>query len=98
MAWGSALEKIGNRAFSIAVKRGQTGNGFKHLAGEVIEAQEEFLKMEFRKTNENIKEFELELADILICTCSIACQYGIDLDKAVSQKMAINEDRAKNGR
>lgn len=70
------------------------------LAGEVGEACNVIKKLErerlgmrgSRDTKEHLAE---ELADIIICVDLIAMQYGIDMDKAVSEK--FNKTSQSNG-
>jgi NTP pyrophosphatase (non-canonical NTP hydrolase) len=44
------------------------------------------------------EKFGTELADIILRTVDLAKQHGIDLDKVVADKMALNEINGTRGR
>jgi len=62
------------------------------IASEVGEAVNEC------RGDEPTPEFGTELADIILRVADLAEWQGIDLAAAISQKMAINEDRRTRGR
>lgn len=79
------LNFMSKTACIIAKARGQTGNVFKHMAGEVIEAQEALYSEPDELAN--------ELADVIICCLSAAGHYGLNIEKAIEYKMEQNVKR-----
>ena len=66
---------------------------FKDLAGEVIEATAAGIR--YRDSDKTCGKDKLaeELADVIITTMVIAARYGIDLEEAVTDKLAYNIER-----
>ena len=95
------LNEASHKAYEIARKRGineTTFEALKHCAGEVLEANEAYNDWSLLDPKDDLKEkFENELADIVICVLSISAREYIDIEKAISRKMLINEGRIKNG-
>ena len=83
------IREMQKRIFQNKVKKGFNTTDinieFCLLYGEVGEAYEAAIKKE--------EDFALELADIAIYLMSIAEMSGIDLEKAIEDKMTINEKR-----
>ena len=92
------LNEASQKALEIAEKRGiheTTIEALKHCAGEVVEAVNAYNDWTYMQAEEI--EFERELADIVICVLSISAKENINIEKAIANKMLINEGRAKNG-
>lgn len=66
---------------------------FKDLAGEVIEATAAGIRYRDSDKIRGKDELAGELADVIITTMVIAARYGIDLEEAVTDKLAYNIDR-----
>lgn len=95
------LNKLAAKAFEISIKRNQKPDDvFKHMAGEVIEAQEARQDM-YAHIWEPV-QYEIayadELADVIICALSAAGRNEIDIEAAITRKMMRNEQRAKEGK
>lgn len=94
------LTQLSKDAYRIAQIRNQVKqtdsvvSSIKYLAGEMIELTEAVSENFVNPNPENINHLSEELADVIICTCSIAAQCGVYLEKAVSDKMIKNLDRA----
>lgn len=82
------LKETQKRVFENKISKGfnttDLDKEFCLLYGEVGEAY---------ASRNNKEEFALELADIAIYLMSIAEMSGIDLEKTINDKMAINEKR-----
>lgn len=68
------------------------------LGGEVGEAQNVIKKLERERhgwagSRDTVDHLAEELADIIICTDLIATMYGIDLDKAVTEKFNATSEK-----
>lgn len=96
------LTELSKDAYKIAQLRNQVKqtdsvvSSVKYLAGEMIELTEAASENFVKPNLENLNHLSEELADVIICTCSIAAQCGVDIEKAVSDKMIKNLDRAYN--
>lgn len=74
----------------------------KHLAGEVVEATQAFQKWSSEGDNEDDfadlqelkNDYELELADVIICALILAHGSQIDIERAVMKGIKKNEERA----
>lgn len=66
---------------------------FKDLAGEVIEATAAGIRYRDSDKTRGKDELAGELADVIITTMVIAARYGIDLEEAVTDKLAYNIER-----
>lgn len=86
-AYETALARINNGSDACAIK-----DILKHCAGEVIEAQTAYL-IDMEK-NCNYQNYAYELAEIIICVLIAARRDYINIEKAVKEKMQINEKRA----
>ena len=69
------------------------GDILKHCAGEVIEAAtaREYMIMQ---DYDNKHAYGEELADVIICALIAAANDGVDIEKAIKEKIKINEQRA----
>lgn len=100
----TGLNKMAARAYEISKLRHQDPVlVFKHMAGEVLEAQEarlQYLAHIWR--GEDIAAYEQEyadeLADVIICALSAAARSELDIEAALERKMMRNEQRAKDGK
>lgn len=98
------LNTIAARAFEISKQRGQNPDDvFKHMAGEVIEAQQArqiYLTHLWNPISlEKLEnEYADELADVIICALSAAARSELDIEAALARKMKCNEQRAKEGK
>lgn len=96
------LTELSKDAYKIAQLRNQVKqtdsvvSSVKYLAGEMIELTEAASENFVKPNPENLNHLSEELADVIICTCSIAAQCGVNIEKAVSDKMIKNLDRAYN--
>ena len=89
-SYKTALQRQHNGAYNGAdVKVAEI---LKHCAGEVIEAQEAFMKWKYEAHEES--KYAEELADVIICALIAAGRDKIDIERAVSLKMQINAQRA----
>lgn len=80
------LNFMSKTADVIAKARSQSPSAvFKHMAGEVIEAQEALYSEPDELAN--------ELADVIICCLSAAGHYGLNIEKAIEYKMEQNVKR-----
>lgn len=68
----------------------------KHLFSELFELEEALIK--FREKKGSILDVESEIADIVICSLTLATDLKIDLEQAVMNKMRFNESRTKTAR
>jgi len=66
---------------------------FKDLAGEVIEATTAGIRYHDSNRTQGKDELAGELADVIITTMVIAARYDIDLEEAVTDKLAYNIER-----
>lgn len=66
---------------------------FKDLVGEVIEATAAGIRYRDSDKTRGKDELAGELADVIITTMVIAARYGIDLEEAVTDKLAYNIER-----
>lgn len=66
---------------------------FKDLAGEVTEATAAGILYNESGRTRGKEEFAGELADVIITTMVIAARYDIDLEEAVTDKLAYNIER-----
>ena len=96
------LTELSKDAYKIAQLRNQVKqtdsvvSSVKYLAGEMIELTEAASENFVKPNPENLNHLSEELADVIICACSIAAQCGVNIEKAVSDKMIKNLDRAYN--
>ena len=96
------LNEMSLNAHLVAKKREENGANvklcdlFKHLAGEVVEANEAFTKWECngRLSQELKSEDAEELADVLLGVLIAAGRDNIDIESAVNSKMQKNIKRA----
>ena len=92
------LNECAQNALSTAAKRERNGadvkiNGIlKHCAGEVVEAQE--ARSYWLLSDSNADAYAEELADVVICVMIAAANDGVDLEKAINNKMRKNAARA----
>lgn len=95
-------------AFEISEKRAENGafgsdtDVLKHAAGELVEAVEARNRLVTVKTElfdfaieRATKEYAEELADVIICILIQAAADGVDIEKAVTDKMEKNRLRAE---
>jgi NTP pyrophosphatase (non-canonical NTP hydrolase) len=66
---------------------------FKDLAGEVVEATAAGIRYRDSGKTCGIDKLGEELADVIITTMVIAARYDVDLEKAVTDKLAYNIER-----
>lgn len=102
------LNKLAVECYNIALARGDVNKILKHCATEVIEAQEAKSKLdeiyevtgsrEFLDEKSAEKHYAEELADVIICCMIAAEHYQLDLDHAIMEKIAINRERARQGK
>jgi NTP pyrophosphatase (non-canonical NTP hydrolase) len=93
------LNEAAQNAFETARQRERNGANvninhiLKHCAGEVIEAA---TAREFMITQDygNTQHYGEELADVIICALIAAYKDGVDIEKAVKEKLQINAQRA----
>lgn len=93
------LNEAAQNAFETARQRERAGANvninqiLKHCAGEVIEAA---TAREFMITQDygNKQAYGEELADVIICALIAAYKDGVDIEKAVKEKLQINAQRA----
>lgn len=92
------LNEIAKNAYETALKRQNNGaevkikDILKHCAGEVIEAQEAFIMWKYEA--HPAERYGEELADVIICELIAAARDKIDIEKAVSDKLKKNAERA----
>ena len=92
------LNEAAENAYKSALQRQHNGADvkvaeiLKHCAGEVIEAQEAFIMWKYEAHEES--KYAEELADVIICALIAAKRDGIDIEKAVNEKMQKNAQRA----
>lgn len=90
------LNELSKKAFEISLLRHQDPDKvFKHMAGEVIEANEASLLHLADPTNANHTRQMLadELADVIICALSAAAKYKLNIEGAIARKMKRNQER-----
>lgn len=67
----------------------------EHTASEVVEVSEAYSCYVAQHGNKASKDsLASELADVIICALCFAAAMGLDIDKAVANKMRVNENRA----
>lgn len=92
------LNDAAENAYKTAIQRQKNGASvsitdvLKHAAGEIMEAQEAYIY--FRYEDDKATQYAEELADVILCILIAARRDGIDIEKAVSEKMRINAQRA----
>lgn len=88
------LNTMATQSLKIAENRGQatdTLSTLKHCAGEVVEATDAYVHSIY---NKNLREeFELELADVIMCILTISGHLNIDIEKALKKCMQKNKER-----
>lgn len=98
------LNLLKKETYEVSKKRGQSEkNAIKHLAGEVVELQEaqtayytignminDSYKAMFKK------KLGYEIADVIICACTIAEIHDIDIEQAITEKKEENKEQAEN--
>lgn len=85
---------IAKQSLQIARARGLKDiEVLKHLAGEVLEAQDAFTATALAHP-ESIESYSYELADIIICALSASAQLNIDIEHAIEHKITENARRA----
>lgn len=92
------LNEAAENAYKTSIKRQKNGadisisNILKHTAGEIVEAQEAYIYYKYE--DDKINHYAEELADVIICILIAARRDGVDIEKAVNEKMRINAQRA----
>ena len=92
------LNECAQNALYTAAKRQYNGANvkietiLKHCAGEVIEAAE--ARSYWLLNDSNKDAYAEELADVVICVMIAAANDGVDLEKAINNKMRKNAARA----
>ena len=61
----------------------------KHCSGEVLEAVDAYI------ASDSKRDFELELADIIICVLLVCAKEDIDIEQALKDAMKKNRARIK---
>lgn len=88
------LNTMATQSLKIAKNRDQkidTESTLKHCAGEVVEAMNAYT---YSLYNKNLRdEFELELADVIMCILTISGHLNIDIEKALKKCMQKNQER-----
>ena len=91
------MKKIIKDNYISTVKRGLiTSKTTKKQFIDKIE--EEFIELWHAFTSETNKEFNYELADVILVCLNLAKHYDIDIMKYLKKKIKINEKRAENGK
>lgn len=100
------INDIAEGCLQISNMRKQNGSTIdkdvlKHCAGEVVEATEARGKLERINKETHPHAYELlknkyaeEIMDICICSLVAGAELGIDFEKCLKNKFAINEKRA----
>ena len=97
------LNEAAENAYKSALQRQHNGADvkiaeiLKHCAGEVIEAQEardNWIACGGDYEAQEKDDYAKELADVIICALIAAKRDGIDIERAVNEKMQINAQRA----
>lgn len=97
------LNEAAENAHRTAITRERNGGAvkirdiLKHCAGEVIEAVEArrvWIDGGADRDSAEHDGYEEELADVIICALIAAYEDGVDIEKAVSDKLKINAQRA----
>lgn len=96
------LNETAENAHRTAIERERNGGPkireiMKHLAGEVIEAQQardEWINYGGVKYSCEHDRYGEELADVIICVLIAAYDSGIDIENAVDEKLQKNAQRA----
>lgn len=98
------LNLLSEQAKKVAIARGlgtDTLKCLKHCAGEVVEASASLINWTYGKGEENLtelkKDFEGELADIIMCCLVICGAEDINIEKALVECYNKNKARAKKG-
>lgn len=102
----TGLNKLALKSYAISKARGQDpDNVFKHMAGEVLEAQEakqRYLAQIWEPKPAKLLQAEMEyadeLADVIICALSAAARSSLDIEAAIIRKIHINAQRAADGK
>lgn len=90
------LNELAKKAFEISLLRHQDPQDvFKHMAGEVIEANEASMMHLADPSNANHTRQLLadELADVIICALSASCRFKLNIEAAIARKMKRNQER-----
>lgn len=66
----------------------------KHTAGEVMEVADALHMYTLSGNLVNELELAEEVADVIICALNFAALMRLDINKAVADKMRLNENRA----
>ena len=91
------LNELAKESQKIAQKRAEHGlksdtmTCLKHCAGEVIEAVEAYKDY----PPVNLYDYASELADVIICVLIAAANDNLDIEMAISEKVAKNRLRAE---
>lgn len=88
-----SLNELAKQSLTIARARGlKDADVLKHLAGEVLEAQDAFTSTALAHPD-SIDCYAYELADVIICALSASAQYHIDIERAIENKLTQNAKR-----
>lgn len=92
------VNELSKLCYEIALKRQNNGGAkvadiLKHLAGEVVEAQEAFILWKYDAHDPN--KYAEELADVIFCALIAAGRDEIDIKKAIADKLEKNKKRAQ---
>ena len=88
------LNDLSRQSLLLAQQRGlktDVISTLKHCAGEVVEATQAYSDVVLE---DDIEDFSLELADIIICVLTASAVEGIDIEEAVNKAMQKNAKRA----
>lgn len=95
-----SLEYSKAREKNRSVEKLTTLNLLKHCAAEVVEATEAYKDLSYVQdvdiyAEDNKKEFEGELADIIMCVLIIAAYENTDIEEALKDCLEKNRKRAE---
>lgn len=91
------LNELAKQSFDVSIKRGQGDGDFqtlKHCAGEVIEATGA-LGNYYYDYQKYRKDYQLELADVVMCILTIFGSHEWDIEQALQECLEKNKARIK---
>ena len=96
------LNEMAQESLDVLRRREANGAGIssdrwgilKHMAGEAMEVADALHMYTLSGNLVNELNLASEVADVIICALNFAATMGLDIDKAVADKMRLNENRA----
>ena len=90
------LNIIAQQSHGIAIRRGQQTDCYsciKHCAGEIVEVAEAYGWYIELPGDENKKELESEVADVIMCMLTLSAELGFDVEQILNDCLEKNRKR-----